>query len=441
VVRNVLRVIGMSAVMALSACSFGSGGAPLPPPAALGGSIPDVTRASQIRALCPPTRERGRMRCFSIVRTDIGGFAPDAYHGEDIARAFGAASPCSGGPPYCPSDLQSAYRLPSANKGNGTTVAIVDAYGYKAMPHDFATYRSTLGLKPCPIGSCFKIVNQDGKSGPLPAESSASDDWHGEQALDVDMVSAICPNCHIVLVQTDDDFNVNLAKGVVTAAKAMHANIVSTSFGGGEYATIDPTFAVKGVTFVASSGDSGAGVQQPCAFASVVCAGGTELTRAPNARGWSEKVWNTLRLQTQCGGDCGATGSGCSRLVPPPSWEAGFACKSGRAETDVSADASVRTPVAIFSGPEGGWVGIGGTSAAAPMIAGAIALAGNWATMGGPKYIWTHRAALFDVARGNNIDAGFGVTCPSGAPLYICHARKGYDGPTGWGTPNGLGSL
>jgi subtilase family serine protease len=364
------------------------------------------------------------MRCHAILRTDL-------------RRA--SVPSCSGRPPYCPSDLRSAYRLPSSG-GTSITVAIVDAFGYKNVAADLATYRSGMGLKPCPAGSCFRVVNQNGNTHPLPPGSPPDNDWYGEQALDIDMVSATCPSCHILLIETQDNSGSNLFQGVQTAA-AMHADIVSTSFGGSEFTKSDPRFAVPGMLFVASSGDFGAGVQQPCAFATVVCVGGTQLKKASNSRGWSETVWNTLRLQTQCGGDCGATGSGCSSFVPVPSWQGSLGCPSGRAETDLSADASVTTPLWVYSAHEGGWVGFGGTSAAAPMIAGIFGLAGHPSKVGGPKYVWQHRNAFFGVTKGNNIDGALGVPCPAGYPKYICTARAGYDGPTGWGTPNGLGAF
>lgn len=420
-----VRLIAAPVALLLAAgCGFQSNG--LAPRTAASWTVPPVTRAAQVRVLCPPSGDARRMRCFSMLRADLRSLAPS----------------CGGIAPYCPADLRDAYGLTTASlsSGNGQTVAIVDAFGYKDLARDVGAYRSAMHLKRCPAGSCFRIVNQFGKSSPLPKQSSPSDDWFGEQALDAEMVSAICPNCKIVVVQTNDDYFNNLDQGVVTAVGVLHASIVSMSFGGREFAASDSDFGVRGVTYVASSGDSGAGVQQPCAFVTVVCVGGTELSRATNSRGWTETVWNTLDEES-CGGSCGATGSGCSAMVKAPRWQGKEACGKYRVETDISAEASVNTPVAVFSTPEGGWTSIGGTSAAAPMIAAIVALAGNAAKTNGPQYVWAHRSQLFDVTKGNDVDARAGVLCPVGYPKYVCTARRGYDGPTGWGTPNGIAAL
>jgi hypothetical protein len=58
-----------------------------------------------------------------------------------------------------------------------------------------------------------------------------------------------------------------------------------------------------------------------------------------------------------------------------------------------------------------------------------FALAGKPAAGTYPSsYIYKHTSALFDVRSGSN---------GSCSPAYLCTARKGYDGPTGWGTPDG----
>ena len=89
--------------------------------------------------------------------------------------------------------------------------------------------------------------------------------------------------------------------------------------------------------------------------------------------------------------------------------------------------------------PAGGgpWLTIGGTSTAAPLIAGVYALAGNAATIH-PGYEYAHRRALFDITTGTNDLAAGGAACGHD---YLCVARKGYDGPTGLGTPDGTGAF
>ncbi len=186
--RYAFSAFASTVVLALAACS---GGTPQLPPASApfadDGTLP-VVQSSQVRALCPESVP-SRMHCHAIARTDLGGFRADGYHGDDIVKAFAATPACGTRPPYCPNALRSAYNLPSSG-GKGMTIAIVDAYGYKNIAADLATYRKAMGLKPC-SGSCFRVVNQEGAASPLPPGSPAGDDWYGEQALDVDMVSAI----------------------------------------------------------------------------------------------------------------------------------------------------------------------------------------------------------------------------------------------------------
>lgn len=341
---------------------------------------------------------------------------------------------------YGPSDLQAAYGITSASssKGKGFTVGIVDAYGYPSANKDLANYRKFFSLPPCTTSNgCLKIVNQTGGTS-LPATNSG---WDGEQALDLDMVSAICPNCKILLVETKNSSYSNLFTGVSTALSM--AGVVSNSWGGGEgwptYSTFDnhPKHVLT-----ASAGDSGAGAQQPCSFAGVVCVGGTSL-KLNNGSRVSEVVWDGL-VNNQCSGGPCATGSGCSSLVAKPSWQASVSSVNGckmRNESDISADADPFTGVVVsFKGQL--LTGDGGTSASSPMIAAMYGLAGNTSTATA-KSLWAKggTSAFYDIVKGTNENAAAGTfICPS-SYSYICNARKGYDGPTGWGTPHGLGAL
>jgi subtilase family serine protease len=159
----------------------------------------------------------------------------------------------------------------------------------------------------------------------------------------------------------------------------------------------------------------------------VTAAGGTELSSANNKRGWSETAWNSPGF--------GAGGSGCSAYVAKPSWQHDKHCP-GRTVADVSA---VADSIAIYDADSGGWSMAAGTSASSPIIAGIYALAGNAARVR-PGYEYAHAKALFDVTSGNN-DYFFeenGAVCGID---YLCVAKKGYDAPTGLGTPDGIGAF
>jgi subtilase family serine protease len=372
-------------------------------PASAAGTSPQFVRTC---AAVP----KGEMRCFALRRT-TGVVA-------HVAAGINPALAVSG---YGPSDLDSAYNVPTT-LGGGKTVAIVDAYDDPNAASDLSTYRSNFGLPACTTASgCFTKVNQNGAASPLPAGNTG---WASEIMLDLEMVSAICPNCHILLVEANSPTTANLGTAVDTAV-SKGAVAVSNSYGGSESSseTSADTSYYKhaGVAIVASSGDGGYGVEYPAASPYVTAVGGTSLTRASNARGWSESVWSTSSTE--------GAGSGCSAFEPKPSFQTDTGC-ARRTVADVSADADPATGVAVYdSYGSGGWTVFGGTSVASPIIGAMYALATSPAPTAFPNsYPYADPSALNDVTTGST------ATC---SPAYLCTAEVGYDGPTGLGTPDG----
>jgi subtilase family serine protease len=309
---------------------------------------------------------------------------------------------------YNPADLQSAYKLPSSTAGGGQTVAIVDAYDDPNAESDLGVYRSQFGLTACTTANgCFKKVNQNGDT----SYPRANGGWAQEISLDLDMVSAICPNCHILLVEASSSSLTNLGTAVNTAAK-LGANEISNSYGGGESSS-DTSYDTSyynhpGIAITVSSGDSGYGVQYPAASQYVTAVGGTSLTRASNTRGWSETTWS-------------GAGSGCSAYDPKPSWQTDGGC-TRRTVADVSAVADPNTGVSVYDSysyqGRSGWLVFGGTSVASPIIASVYALAGNAASVTYGSYPYSHTSSLFDVTSGSNGSCG---------GTYLCTAGTGYD--------------
>jgi subtilase family serine protease len=207
---------------------------------------------------------------------------------------------------YGPSSLQSAYKLPSSTAGSGQIVAVVDAYNDPDAVSNVATYRSAWGLPACNSSTkagCLTVVNQNGAASPLPT-NSGSTGWATEESLDVDMVSAICPACHIYLVEATSPTIANLGTAVNSAVSVVHADFVSNSYGGSD-STNDHTYDKdyykhKGVAVTVSAGDDGYGVSYPAASKFVTSVGGTSLSTASNSRGWTETVWS-------------GSGGGCSQ--------------------------------------------------------------------------------------------------------------------------------
>ncbi len=301
--------------------------------------------------------------------------------------------------------------------GIGRTVAIVDAYDDPNAESDLAVYRAAYGLSPCTTANgCFRKVNQSGGT----TYPRADTGWSEEISLDLDMVSAVCPNCHLLLVEATSNSLGNLLTAENTAA-ALAASVISNSWGANEFSseTFYDSYFHHGIPITASTGDSGYGVSWPAASPYVTAVGGTSLVTSTNARGWSEAAWS-------------GAGSGCSAFEAKPSWQTDPGC-ARRMVADVSAVANPSTGVAVYdSYNEPGWLVFGGTSVAAPIVASVYALAGNGAAIATPSYAYAHRSALFDVTSGSNGNCG---------GSYLCTAFTGYDGPTGLGTPNGLGAF
>jgi hypothetical protein len=367
-------------------------------------ALAQTTTAANVARSCAQSTKAHVMNCFALRRTDLAG--PFALSPNATPSGYG------------PSNLQSAYKL-STSGGSGATVAIVDAYNDPNAESDLATYRSQYGLPACTTANgCFSKVNQTGATSPLPSNDSG---WAGEISLDVDMVSAICPNCHILLVEANSANDSDLYAAEDYAAA--HAKYVSNSWGGNEYSTQttdDAHFNHPGVAITVSSGDDGNGAEYPATSRYVTAVGGTSLSTSSNSRGWTESAWS-------------GAGSGCSSYDAKPSWQNVTTNCTRRAEADVSAVADPNTGVAVYQTyGASGWSVYGGTSASAPIIASVYALAGTPGASDYPaSYPYAHPGNLFDVTSGSNGSCG--------SPQ--CTAGTGWDGPTGLGTPNGTAAF
>jgi subtilase family serine protease len=372
----------------------------------------------------------------------------DVCDSEIVTIAQGSATPLATPVPigYGAAELAAAYHLPADGSGAAGTVAIIDGGGYPDLEADLARYRTEFGLPPCTTASgCFKVVDYLGGPPLHPDGTDEEKELSAETALDVEMVSAACPACKIVLVQAPTkDFYLSAlhtaADAVPSIAKAVQvaiglgASAVSMSFGYPSTKDINTgpvstVFAHPGIAFVASSGDSGylgnVHGYWPQNQPSVISVGGTAVYESADSV-FSAAAWNQA-------------GSGCETDLPPahgqPAAVAAY-CNGHRAATDVSAVSDPATGVAVYdSYGIGGWYVAGGTSAAAPIIAAMYVRGGHTAAVDGPNTLYAAPAGAFtDVAFGQN---GAAHSCQtSAAPL--CVSGPGWDGPTGIGTPNGL---
>jgi subtilase family serine protease len=391
--RRPLRAVGLLAAVLLAvtaaAVTYTANAAP----------SPTGTSHRAVKVCAAPSA--GSAECHAWMRTDVQPLA---------------TTPAG----YGPADLRSAYNLTSSGSAS-QTLAIVDAYDDPTAEADLGVYRSQFGLPACTTANgCFRKIDQNGGTN-YPRKNAG---WALEISLDLDMASAICPGCHILLVEAKTNSFANLG-AAENQAVAQHASVISNSWGGSDAsdATNGAFFNHPGTAITVSSGDGGYGVEYPASSHYVTAVGGTSLTGGGGSRGWTETTWS-------------GAGSGCSTLNAALSGAAGFGTGcTNRAVADVSAVADPNTGVAVYDTTayqgRSGWFVVGGTSASSPIIAGVYALAGNEASIDN-NYPYTHSSNFFDVTSGSN------GTCPT---AQWCTARSGWDGPTGLGTPNGTGGF
>lgn len=368
--------------------------------------------ASSQRAVCPGPAAPGNGRCAAHVVTDGRG-APQV---TTTPRGYG------------PVQFRSAYGLPSAAPA-GQTIAIVDAYDDPNIAADLNAYSEQFGLPLCNSANpCFEKVNQNGSpTGPFPQVNSG---WDLEIALDVEVAHGICQTCKILLVEASSSSLANLEASVNTAA-TLGATEISNSYGGSESSSEvgDTAYNHPGVAITVSSGDSGYGsFGFPAASPYVITVGGTTLTLNSAGGYGSESVWS-------------GSGSGCSKYLEAPAWQ-GFlssTCKGKRGTADVAADADPSTGAAVYDSVKyqgrSGWLQVGGTSLSSPLVAGVYALAGGLPSgLPAASGLYGH---LGDASVLHDVTSGSNGRCST----VMCKGAAGYDGPTGVGTPLGIGAF
>jgi subtilase family serine protease len=380
------------------------------------------------RAVCPGPAAAGDARCLAHVALDAHGTVTTA-----IAPPAGW---------YGPGQFHGAYELP-ASTASAQTIAIVDAYDDPTVRSDLTEYDRAYAIsnlescKSSSEGGCFLKVNQRGEAKNYPKANSG---WALEIALDVETAHEICQNCKVVLVEASSSSTTNLDAAEETAVR-LGASEISNSWGTeSEYSgevSENIHFNHPGIAITVASGDKGyAHFGYPAASPDVIDAGGTtlKLTATANAYGpysWAgESTWS-------------GSGSGCSLYFKAQEWQANAlnwtltGCSASRGVADVAADANPETGAAVYDTTRyygsSGWFHVGGTSLASPLIAGVYALAGNAAGVEYPGSIpYGHAGSLHDVTEG---------AATGGCSTTACAAGTGYDGPSGLGTPAGLGGF
>ncbi len=289
-------------------------------------------------------------------------------------------------------------------------------------------------------------MNESGEEAHYPP---AEEGWDLEAALDEDMASAACAQCHILLVEGTTELPADLGESVNTAVK-LGATEISNSYAYPERlkelcgkkgcSQYNLDYEHPGVLITVASGDSGyadaydelgySTVNFPASSPDVIAVGGTALFKEEEVpRKWFEEVWNEPFLSA-------GTGSGCSKFEPKPEWQTDAGCAK-RTDNDVAAVAAAVTPVSVRI--DGIWELVAGTSVASPLVAGIEAHASTQERSLGARAFYEDPSSLFDVTQGFDWDpvneSGTSECAPN---EYLCNAEVGYDGPTGLGTPDGV---
>ncbi|KRV48981.1 hypothetical protein AQ490_21925 [Wenjunlia vitaminophila] len=399
--RRTVAVAAVSLVTVLTALAT-PGSANSPRGAA---TAPQGSDGATTRPACP--RDTGEALCLLSVVTDDDGTS---------------VGPNTVGGGLTAAELQDAYNLRSDWLGGGQTIAVVVPYDNTSAAFDLAAYREGSGLSECGAErGCFRKVNQRGGETLPPANPN----WQAHGAVGLQMASAACPNCDLLLVEADDETPQSMAAAVDQAVD-QGADAVTVMWAYYEFegqSAYAKSFDHPGVAITAQAGqgfNTDGRQLMPSAYNSVVAVGATELFADPgSARGWAERAWSS-------------TGSGCSLYEKKASWQRKDACGDRRTVADVAAVGAYSTPVRIYSSNLGGWSNVVGTPVSSSFVAGVYGLAGTDTTTPAAQRPYKNAQYLFDITAGANGACGGDK---------LCTATRGYDGPSGMGTPNGTGAF
>ena len=427
------------------------------PPASTGQSPEQLPRQSARAKLpagdtaaCLAPSRAGQAQCLAISNTIVSAKAKSGTAKAGTATKAGANAAAAATPSgYSPAQLQSAYNLTTASATGGTSggtpevIAVIDSYDDATAAADLAAYRTQFGLAPCVTGTgvgCLVKVNENNQTSPLPSAPPASaGDWTLQESANIDAITAICPNCEILLVEANSTSDTDLGQAAITAEN--DSDFVTGGWGESEFPgeTADDQLYLNapGKALVFPGGDTGYGTDWPAASQYVTSVGGTTLTAdATVSRGYDETAWS-------------GTGSGCTIFEPKPSWQKSddtspTGCLN-RTQNDVAAVGDPSTGVAVYDSTASasgdnrtaGWDDVGSTSIAASIVTAAYALNGL------PR-AGTYPAS-YPYQSGNSSDfnavtSGSNGTCESNR-AYLCHGQSGFNGPAGQGTLNGAAGL
>jgi kumamolisin len=452
-------------------------------PGRLAPAVPAPLRDAVSRIALLSTRPAAIDNAIAARRRDLGA-KPKGKAYTSIMPHSGTASGCAAGSsggqgpplePFTPNQYLTAYGQAAMQakglRGQGQTIAVVEIDGFRHS--DVATFDKCFGVETPPIRVIPTAIKK-----PLPPSD--------ETTLDLEMLSVGAPKVDRILVYEglESQGGIALTAGSALGSPGNRPDVISISLGicepeySGSLALkdiYDNIFAIAagaGISTLVSSGDTGSSgcrtqngeeettaqplraVSLPSSSPYVTAVGGTNLKLSKRNRIDEEVVWNDLPIQP------GGGGGGASIVSPRrPWWQSGVhRYGPGRIVPDIAALADIYPGFAYFCTAKAcadlpqtvpGWTSIGGTSAAAPLMASGVALANQYAAQHGQRPLGflnpllyklgasakTRAGAFTDVTKGNN-DLGrlLPPEAGGGHPLGCCHARVGYDWASGWGS-------
>ena len=365
---------------------------------------------------------------FSLqIHMDENGRSPIAFMGPHyfIHQAAGASLSTPPTTAFTPSQIRHAYGFDLVtNQGAGQTIALVDAYDDANAANDLAVFSKQFNLPACTTANgCFRQLYSNGR------KPSANANWAVEISLDIQWAHAIAPQAKILLVEAPSN-NLSDLLSAVDFAVRNGASVVSMSWTSAELSSernLDNHFVSTGVTFLAASGDSGAGVNYPAASPDVIAVGGTSLTLDKSGNYSSESAWS-------------GSGGGLSKYEYEPVPQAQFPIANDihgtRGVPDVSYNANPGTGYAIYDsiGVSGysGWFQVGGTSAATPQWAALIAITNSQRVAVRKANLSATGTSVYAVGKSSLAGNFHAVTTgTNGSCGTMCDALTGYDYVTG----------
>ena len=403
-----------------------------------------------------------------ITTTATKGHGQKSAAASSVREAYAGSATAYG---LTPAQVEGAYGITgisfngAAGTGAGETIAIVDAYDDPYALSDLNAFSTHFNLPIFDSGSgspTFTKISQTGSTTSLPGTdpagpyaSTGGSDWEEEESLDIEWAHAIAPAANIDLIEATNSSS--LFTAVSEARSLSGVTVVSMSWGGSEFSGetgYDSTYFTTpsghigaggiagGITFVASSGDQGAygggngavGVEYPAASPNVLAVGGTTLNVSGSTYS-SETAWGNGTSSYSSGGG----GGGISTQEAQPSYQTGVVTQSTTKRTvpDVSMEANPNTGVPVYDSWDFGtstpWIPgyEGGTSLAAPMWAGLVAIADQGRNLSGLGSLNGSTTQTLPTGR---------INCPSSDFHDITSGSNGYSAGTGYDLVTGIGS-